>query len=157
MLVTNAGGEKIFSASALGPNSFNVQPHSIQAHVIREVKGLPIAVSKSEIRGSIRRWNQKSPNVLAFGRHDPNATGTRIVDVAFFVDSHAIRYPRSFIRTHIQPNTSIDGTVIRLNIEAPDLSFGAVVDVEEPFIRRNGNAVRVLQLTRGYQLDLSLL
>src|SRR5213592_2683400 len=91
MLVTNAGGEKIFSASALGPNSFNVQPHSIQAHVIREVKGLPIAVSKSEIRGSIRRWNQKSPNVLAFGRQDPNATGTRIVDVAFLVDSHAIR------------------------------------------------------------------
>ena len=81
---------------------------------------------------------------LTAGIEDVDTTGTAAINVAFSVHLHAVWYTLSGVRTHIskQPiGTQCKGTVV-LHIKGPDNALSRVVDVEDAFIGREGQAVR---------------
>src|SRR5207248_1610186 len=88
------------------------------------------------------------------GADDPDAAGTGAVEVAFAVELHAVR--RAIARAlQLAEYPPVRQRAVGLNSEGADVASKRVVDVKGPLVRREGQAIRVLEVL-GHRRQLAV-
>src|SRR5258708_16481019 len=81
--------------------------------------------------------------MLAFGRDDPHSTRRRFPDIALDVDLQAVGDSGSRIAADVDEHPAVGHRVVGQDAVAPHVLVAAAVRVENFFVGRQGEAVRV--------------
>src|SRR2546422_9856 len=106
-----------------------------------EVELFPVIAAEGDV-GSGRSPVDDAAELLAPWIHDPDASGSAAVDVAFDIYLHAVG-DAGFVAPELgeDPIRLLRERAVGQQVECPDVSAPSVVDVEHRFIRREGEAV----------------
>src|SRR5437868_4518851 len=93
--------------------------------------------------------------MFALGRNNPEAAGSRYVQISLLINLHAVECVFALGRGHVEKDFSVRQSAIGVHFVSHDdlLLSVPIVDVEVLLIWREGQTVRSLQIG-GQQLDL---
>src|SRR5437879_13820612 len=93
--------------------------------------------------------------MFALGRNNPEAAGSRYVQISLLINLHAVECVFTLSRRHVEKDFSVRQSAIGVHFVSHDdlLLSVPIVDVEVLLIWRDGQTVRSLQI-RGEQIDL---
>src|SRR5207248_8997052 len=122
-------------------HSGNLYSNRAQVIAARKVDRLPVVAAEGEIGGR-RCPVHDAAELLARFVHDPDAAGAAAIDVSLDIDLHAVRHARfGAAQIDEDPVGVLGEHAVREQIEGPDVTAARVVDVEDAFVRREGQPV----------------
>src|SRR5262249_8654789 len=103
-----------------------------------EEEDAPI-LAPGQIRRQLRQDN--APQQFSIGAAHPHTAWPSTEHIAVHVHLETIGHAR-IIRRHIQQDTTIGQRTIRTHVKGPDMLVGRIVDVQDRFVRGEGQAIR---------------
>ena len=126
-------------ASVETEDAGNVQSDTVHAPAGCNVESLAVPVAPRHIADSL--WNLDGSDVLALRGNDPNASGTRAVDISLLVDPQTVRPAHRRVRGGVEEESPLSDRSVGLHpIAHPEVS-SRFCDIQELFVRGKGQPV----------------
>src|SRR5437762_2098673 len=119
----------------------DVRPDFVDAGARGDVQSLVVGVAELDVGDQL--GGEDRAQMLALGRDDPHPARRRFPDVALDVDLQAVGDSGSRIAADVDEHPAVGHRVVREDAIAPHVLVAAAVRVENFFVRRQGEAVRV--------------
>src|SRR6267143_6540015 len=119
----------------------DVRPDLVDAGARGDVQGLVVGVAELDVGDELGREDRAQ--VLALGRDDPHPARSGFPDVPFDVDLQTVGDSGGRIAADVDEHTAVGHGVVGLDTVAPKVLVAAAVRVEDFFVGRQGEAVRV--------------
>src|SRR5437762_1387095 len=122
-------------------NARDIHTDLVDAGARGDVQGLVVGVAELDVGDEL--GCQYRTEMLAFGRDDPNPARRRFPDVAADVHLQAVGDSGSRIAADVDEHLAVGHRVVGQDAIAPHVLVAAAVRVENFFVGRQGEAVRV--------------
>src|SRR5882672_2046257 len=119
----------------------DVRPDLVDAGARGDVQGLVVGVPELDVGDQL--GGEDRAQMLAFGRDDPHSARRRFPDIALDVDLQAVGDSGSRIAADVDEHPAVGHGVVGQDAVAPHVLVAAAVRVENFFVGRQGEAVRV--------------
>src|SRR5438309_7719148 len=119
----------------------DVRPDFVDAGARGDVQGLVVRIAELDVGDQL--GGEDRAQMLALGRDDPHPARRRFPDVALDVDLQAVGDSGSRIAADVDEHPAVGHRVVREDAIAPHVLVAAAVRVENFFVGRQGEAVRV--------------
>src|SRR6266702_99037 len=122
-------------------NARDVHPDLVDARARGDVQGLVVGVAELDVGDELGREDRAQ--MLALGRDDPHPARRRFPDVALDVDLQAVGDSGGRIAADVDEHPAVGHRVVGQDAIAPHVLVAAAVRVQNSFVGRQGEAVRV--------------
>src|SRR5258707_5070516 len=120
----------------------DVRPDLVDAGARGDVQGLVVGIPELDVGAQL--GGEDRAQMLTLGRVDPNSARRRFPDVALDVDLQAVGDSGSRIAADVDEHLAVGYRVVGQDAVAPHVLVAAAVRVENFFVGRQREAVRVV-------------